>query len=282
MRASQGPFSTPRPTPRHAACRALKPRSEDLVLRIESGAQDVTGSDWPAALLVASGRNVFELIDHAVSQAAALSGTTKPLSEKHVPDSLNYFGWCTWDAFYSTVSAEVRPPLDTPAATAHAASAAMTASACVQGVQAGLRSLQAGGITPRTLIIDDGWQMTEVDEDYEGAKKVSKKRPILGLSLSSGGADAPDKPGLFGGSRDEEFEESEQAVLAAYADALPGGAELMNTMPALSDPGAPTTPRTFTFKTGCAGPAMLRKLSALSFLSTVCCSRRCQTPREHR
>lgn len=108
------PAATPCLTPRHPTCRALKPLSEDLVLRIESGAQDVTGSAWPAALLVASGRNIFELIDHAVTQAAALSGTTKPLRDKHLPDSLNYFGWCTWDAFYSTVSAEVRPPNPRP------------------------------------------------------------------------------------------------------------------------------------------------------------------------
>lgn len=39
----------------------------------------------------------------------------------------------------------------------------------LQGVQAGLQSFIEGGIVPRTLIIDDGWQMTAVDEDYAGA-----------------------------------------------------------------------------------------------------------------
>jgi hypothetical protein len=91
----------------------------------------------------------------------------------------------------------------------------------VQGLQAGLKSLNAEGIKPRVLIIDDGWQMTQVDEDYEGAKTTKAKRPG------------------FLGSRDEEFEESEQAVLSAYADALAGGSELMTTMPALADSGAP-------------------------------------------
>jgi hypothetical protein len=80
--------------------------------------------------------------------------------------------------------------------------------------------LNAEGIKPRVLIIDDGWQMTHVDEDYEGAKTTKAKR--LG----------------FLGSRGEEFEESEQAVLSAYADALSGGTEMMTTMPALADPGA--------------------------------------------
>lgn len=38
----------------------------------------------------------------------------------------------------------------------------------LQGVSQGLSSLHEGGIRPQTLIIDDGWQMTQVDEDYEG------------------------------------------------------------------------------------------------------------------
>lgn len=38
----------------------------------------------------------------------------------------------------------------------------------MQGVSQGLASLHEGGIRPRTLIIDDGWQMTQVDEDYAG------------------------------------------------------------------------------------------------------------------
>jgi hypothetical protein len=41
---------------------------------------------------------------------------------------------CTWDAFYSTVSA--------------------------RGLVEGLGSLHAGGIVPRLLIIDDGWQVS--------------------------------------------------------------------------------------------------------------------------
>ena len=68
-----------------------------------------------------------------VTAAARLSGGALPLSQKQLPPSLDVFGWCTWDAFYSTVSAK--------------------------GIQEGLRSLDQGGIRPRTLIIDDGWQV---------------------------------------------------------------------------------------------------------------------------
>jgi raffinose synthase len=71
--------------------------------------------------------------DTGVTLAAQHSGGAKPRIEKHLPPSLEVFGWCTWDAFYSTVSA--------------------------RGLQEGLRGLHEGGINPRTLIIDDGWQV---------------------------------------------------------------------------------------------------------------------------
>jgi raffinose synthase len=34
------------------------------------------------------------------------------------------------------------------------------------GIAEGLRSLSAGGVPPRLLIVDDGWQCTDVDEQY--------------------------------------------------------------------------------------------------------------------
>ena len=33
------------------------------------------------------------------------AGGAKPLREKQLPKLLDVFGWCTWDAFYSRVSA---------------------------------------------------------------------------------------------------------------------------------------------------------------------------------
>jgi len=54
---------------------------------------------------------------------------------------LDYFGWCTWDAFYTDVD--------------------------VDGVHSGLESLAAGGTPARFLIIDDGWQSTGRDTDSD-------------------------------------------------------------------------------------------------------------------
>ncbi|CAN0910023.1 Probable galactinol--sucrose galactosyltransferase 2 [Linum grandiflorum] len=61
--------------------------------------------------------------------------------KKKLPSFLDWFGWCTWDAFYTDVTAE--------------------------GVEQGLSSLSEGGTPPRFLIIDDGWQQIETKKKDE-------------------------------------------------------------------------------------------------------------------
>ncbi|PRW33710.1 raffinose synthase isoform B [Chlorella sorokiniana] len=122
-----------------------------LVLRVESGSPSVTAETWPSALLVAAGCDPFELCQRAVRAAARLSGSARPRADKEVPPSVDVFGWCTWDAFYSMVSAA--------------------------GIAEGLKSLQSGGTPPRLLIIDDGWQVTEVDSPY---RQIAAQRHIVG------------------------------------------------------------------------------------------------------
>ena len=90
------------------------------------------------ALYVAAGWDPYKLLDTAIPWAASLAGTAKPRADKAVPASLDTFGWCTWDAFYFTVSA--------------------------QGVGQGLGSLQEGGAPPQWLVIDDGWQVWDCSE----------------------------------------------------------------------------------------------------------------------
>ena len=76
-----------------------------LKLRIESGDAAVSASRWDEAVYIAAGHDPFELAEKAVCQAAALSGGAKPRQTKVLPPTLDVFGWCTWDAFYSRVSA---------------------------------------------------------------------------------------------------------------------------------------------------------------------------------
>lgn len=114
-------------------------RANDITLHIDSGNHTVTSNRWETILLIAAGTNPYDLVDAAVTKAASLSGPARPRWDKQRPDALNWFGWCTWDAFYSHVSA------------------------C--GVKQGLETLNAGGVPPRNLIIDDGWQRTDVDPE---------------------------------------------------------------------------------------------------------------------
>jgi hypothetical protein len=51
------------------------------------------------ALYIAAGPDPYALIKQGVAAAAKLSGTSKPREQKEVPDSVDVFGWCTWDAF---------------------------------------------------------------------------------------------------------------------------------------------------------------------------------------
>ena len=75
-----------------------------MILRIESGDQSVQGSRWGQAVHISAGWDPFDLVDRAVAAAAFLSGGAKPRAEKRLPPSLDVFGWCTWDAFYSKIS----------------------------------------------------------------------------------------------------------------------------------------------------------------------------------
>ena len=118
----------------------------------------MTSTAWPTALLVCAGTDAAALAEHATAAAASLSGGAARRTDKALPASIDVFGWCTWDAFYSRVSAA--------------------------GVAEGVASLARGGAPPRTLVLDDGWQCTELDPPYR------KARPQPPLPSSGGAAAA--------------------------------------------------------------------------------------------
>lgn len=45
----------------------------------------------------------FMLLERAFAAAADRLGSFRVRKEKALPASLDVFGWCTWDAFYSQV-----------------------------------------------------------------------------------------------------------------------------------------------------------------------------------
>uniref|UniRef100_J3LYY4 galactinol--sucrose galactosyltransferase n=1 Tax=Oryza brachyantha TaxID=4533 RepID=J3LYY4_ORYBR len=86
------------------------------------------------AVFINSGDNPFKLMKESIKILSKIKGTFSHIEDKEIPANLDWFGWCTWDAFYKAVN---------PA-----------------GIERGLKSLCEGGAPPKFLIIDDGWQDT--------------------------------------------------------------------------------------------------------------------------
>ncbi|XP_020235790.1 probable galactinol--sucrose galactosyltransferase 2 [Cajanus cajan] len=121
-------------------------QSNELQFCIESGDAHVQTSQSFEAVFVNSGNNPFELIRDSIKILEKHKGTFCHLENKSIPAHLDWFGWCTWDAFYT----EVTP----------------------QGIREGLQSLSNGGCSPKFIIIDDGWQETINTFQKEGEPMI--------------------------------------------------------------------------------------------------------------
>jgi raffinose synthase len=86
------------------------------------------------ALYAAVGEDPFTLARAGAEAVAKRLDWGRLRRDKALPDFTDFFGWCTWDAFYQDVSAK--------------------------GVRAGLEQFAKGGIPPKWVILDDGWQAT--------------------------------------------------------------------------------------------------------------------------
>ncbi|KAG6402005.1 hypothetical protein SASPL_138874 [Salvia splendens] len=117
-------------------------KANELHFCCESGDPNVQTSQALEGVFVNSGDNPFELLKDSIKILAKHKGTFSHLDNKKSPAHIDWFGWCTWDAFYTDV---------TP-----------------NGIKDGLQSFKEGGISPKYLIIDDGWQETENEFKKEG------------------------------------------------------------------------------------------------------------------
>ncbi|KAM1072602.1 hypothetical protein FF1_017843 [Malus domestica] len=118
---------------------ALQPGNDGhVVICAESGSTQMKASNFDA---IAYGHfNTFKLLE-----------------EKSVPNLVEKFDWCTWDAFYLTVE---------PA-----------------GIWHGINEFTEAGVSPRFLIVDDGWQSISFDENEdpnEDAKNLQELSELLG------------------------------------------------------------------------------------------------------
>ncbi|KAJ6808053.1 putative galactinol--sucrose galactosyltransferase 6 [Iris pallida] len=152
---------------RFRACLQGNARDE-LELCMESGDADTQSDTFSQALFVgAAGSDPFAAVSNAVGAVKTHLNTFRQRPEKRLPGIVDYFGWCTWDAFYQEVTQE--------------------------GVEAGLSSLISGGVPPKFVIIDDGWQSVASDENpgsgslqrltgiKENGKFQSKEDPASGI-----------------------------------------------------------------------------------------------------
>ncbi|PRQ45174.1 putative galactinol--raffinose galactosyltransferase [Rosa chinensis] len=127
---------------------ALHPGSDDhVMICAESGSSQVKASNFDAIAYVNASDNPYNLMKEAYSAVRVHLNSFRLLEEKTVPNLVNKFGWCTWDAFYLNVE-----PV---------------------GVWHGLNEFIEGGVSPRFLIIDDGWQSINMDD--EDLKEETKK-----------------------------------------------------------------------------------------------------------
>lgn len=141
---------------------------DEIELCLESGDAETKADSFSHALYIgAADSDPFAAISGAVRAVKLHLKRFRQRTEKKLPGIVDYFGWCTWDAFYQEVTQE--------------------------GVEAGLSSLTSGGTPPKFVIIDDGWQSTAIDENpdagslqrltgiKENAKFQSKNDPASGI-----------------------------------------------------------------------------------------------------
>ncbi|KAL9154396.1 hypothetical protein ABFS82_10G110800 [Erythranthe guttata] len=126
---------------------------DELELCLESGDNDTLASAFTHSVYISSGSDPFATIHEAMKAVKMHLGTFKLRDEKKLPDIVDYFGWCTWDAFYQEVTQ--------------------------QGVEAGLESLTSGGAPPKFVIIDDGWQSVAGDEEKQQQQQQELGQPQL-------------------------------------------------------------------------------------------------------
>ncbi|CAI0417137.1 unnamed protein product [Linum tenue] len=130
-------------------------QNDELELVLESGDESIKASSFTQSLFVHAGTDPFATITEAMTAVRSHLQTFRLRHEKKLPGIVDYFGWCTWDAFYQDVTQE--------------------------GVEAGLQSLAGGGTPPKFVIIDDGWQSVSGDPEKETSDS-QQQQPLMRLT----------------------------------------------------------------------------------------------------
>ena len=111
------------------------------------------------SFVLAAGQNPFELPDKAEETAFKAMGKKDMIRKnRKFPDILEYFGWCTWDAFYKDVNE--------------------------QGILEKAEEFKQKGLPVKWVIIDDGWSKVQ-DGCLSSFKEDNDKFPAGLAKLSS-------------------------------------------------------------------------------------------------
>ena len=114
---------------------SLRGRADQHLELLAETADPFTVGTGGLALYLAYGEDPFDIIHQGAKCVSKRLNWGKLRREKAAPDFADTFGWCTWDAFYQEVSLEK--------------------------VRAGRQQFAAGGVAPKFLVLDDGWQSVE-------------------------------------------------------------------------------------------------------------------------
>ena len=117
---------------------------------VESNCDEESAIEVDNVVVMARASSPYEAIRKAMAETQRVLGTFELLENKKVPETVDVFGWCTWDAFYTDVTPD--------------------------GIELGVKALQEGGTPARFVIIDDGWQSVLPDRNY---RKVSSKETSI-------------------------------------------------------------------------------------------------------
>nr|CAB3487407.1 unnamed protein product [Digitaria exilis] len=77
----------------------------ELQFCLESGDPEVQTMEAVDAVFINSGDKPFKLMKESMKLVSKIKGTFRHIDDKEIPANLDWFGWCTWDAFYKAVNA---------------------------------------------------------------------------------------------------------------------------------------------------------------------------------
>ncbi len=130
-----------------------------LIAQSSSGDKSVMKKSFRAFYHI-HGEDIIKLIDAAAESIASALGI-RIGKDKKLPAFAKWFGWCTWNAFYCSVSEEK--------------------------MKEALEAFREGGFVPKFVLLDDGWQSVAEYGKHRGNHLLSSFRPNekFGGDLSS-------------------------------------------------------------------------------------------------